>query len=96
MTESVDITIDTRPIFARQETPCAAIDQALADLQPDQQLVLLLPFEPVPLYTKLAAHGFSHRSSQLEDGTWRVEFRRTGQGEAPIPSLGGCGCHSHP
>ncbi|MBI2925134.1 MAG: DUF2249 domain-containing protein [Verrucomicrobia bacterium] len=69
--------LDTRPIFARGETPCGAIDQAVQELAPGQPLVLLVPFEPVPLYGKLARDGFSHQSQQMEDGTWRVEFRKT-------------------
>ena len=68
--------LDTRPIFARGETPCAAIDDATARLIPGQPLVLLVPFEPVPLYAKLNNQGFAHQAKQLADGTWRVEFRK--------------------
>ena len=68
--------LDVRPIFERGGTPCTAIDDAVAQLKPRQSLVMLVPFEPVPLYTKLANEGFSHTSEELEDGTWRVEFQR--------------------
>ena len=70
------IEIDARPIFERGETPCAAIEDATARLAPGQALVLLVPFEPVPLYTKLAREGFSHQAQRLADGTWKIEFRR--------------------
>jgi uncharacterized protein (DUF2249 family) len=70
------LVLDTRPLFARGETPCAAIDAAVNQLRPGQPLVLLVPFEPVPLYTKLGNAGFSHTTSRTEDGAWRVEFRR--------------------
>jgi len=70
------IELDTRPIFQRGETPCVAIEDATARVAPGQTLVLLVPFEPKPLYTKLSRDGFSHESRQLEDGSWRVEFRR--------------------
>jgi len=67
--------VDTRPIFAQGLTPCGAIDEAVAELMTGQILILLVPFEPVPLYAKLAKNGYSHQSKVLEDGTWRIEFR---------------------
>jgi uncharacterized protein (DUF2249 family) len=72
------IVLDTRPILARGQTPCQPIDEAVAGLIPGQSLVLIVPFEPVPLYAKLGRQGFTHQSKQLEDGAWRVEFRKTG------------------
>jgi uncharacterized protein (DUF2249 family) len=68
--------LDTRPIFEQGETPCHAIDEAVGRLVPGQSLVLLVPFEPVPLYAKLRNEGFAHESQQEADGTWRVEFTR--------------------
>ena len=69
------LILDTRPIFSRGETPCQAIDEAVASLVPGQKLQLIAPFEPVPLYAKFGAHGLSHRARQLDDGAWEVEFR---------------------
>jgi uncharacterized protein (DUF2249 family) len=66
--------LDTRPIFARGATPCEEIDAAAAGLLPGQSLILLVPFEPVPLYHKLGREGFQHETTQLEDGTWQTEF----------------------
>ena len=71
------IELDVRPIFERGETPCAVIDEATARVAPGQSLVLLVPFEPVPLYTKLARDGFTHQAQRLPDGTWKIEFRRS-------------------
>lgn len=70
------LVLDTRPMFARGETPCCAIDEAVEQVIPGQALVLLVPFEPKPLYAKLAAQGFSAKPSQQLDGSWRIEFRR--------------------
>ena len=70
------LLLDTRPIFERGENPCDAIDDSVAALQDQQPFVILVPFEPVPLYSKLRQEGFTHRSEQLQDGTWRVEFVR--------------------
>jgi uncharacterized protein (DUF2249 family) len=71
------LQLDTRPIFARGDTPCKAIDDATASLIPGQPLVLIVSFEPVPLYAKLGSQGFTHQTKQLADGAWRVEFRKT-------------------
>ena len=70
--------LDTRPIFAAGQTPCQLIDDAVATLRPGQPLVLIVPFEPIPLYAKLGNQGFSHCAEHLPDGSWRVEFRKTG------------------
>ena len=70
------LVLDTRPIFERGETPCGPIDNAISALEPAQPLVLLVPFEPVPLYAKLAKDGFSHQAERQPDGSWRVQFRR--------------------
>jgi uncharacterized protein (DUF2249 family) len=71
------VVLDVRPIFARGETPCGVIDETAARVQPGQRFVLLVPFEPVPLYTKLGRSGFTHLGSRCEDdGTWRIEFLR--------------------
>ena len=71
------LQLDTRPIFARGDTPCQAIDDATASLIPGQPLVLIVPFEPVLLYAKLGKEGFTHQAKQLADGSWHVEFRKT-------------------
>jgi uncharacterized protein (DUF2249 family) len=65
-------------MFERGETPCTAIEEATAKVAPGQALVLLVPFEPKPLYAKLGRDGFAHQAQQLEDGSWRIEFRRGG------------------
>lgn len=84
------ITVDTRPIFARGGTPCQAIDDAVAQTIPGQTLVLLVPFEPLPLYTKLANAGFTHATGKLPDGTFRIEFKREHAGSGVLePCAGG-------
>ncbi len=70
-----DRVLDIRPIFARGESPCDTIDGAVADLAPGQALVLLVPFEPIPLYTRLGRKGLTPQSRQLPDGTWEITFR---------------------
>lgn len=70
-------TVDARPILARGEEPFATIMAAVADLG-DEPLVVLAPFEPVPLEGVLGSQGFTHDTTELADGTWRTVFRRAG------------------
>ena len=70
------LVLDTRPIFGRGETPCQAIDEAVASLVPGQKLQLIAPFEPVPLYAKFRAQGFAHTARQMDDGAWEIEFHQ--------------------
>jgi uncharacterized protein (DUF2249 family) len=87
--------LDVRPIFAQGGSPCTNIDDAVASLRPGQSFVLLVPFEPAPLFAKLGAKGFSHKSLPQADGTWRIEFEPTG---APVPAGAApvsCACPGH-
>lgn len=94
VTMAEPVVLDVRPIFERNETPCEAIDAAAAQVIPGQSLILLVPFEPVPLYAKLQRLGFSPHPEQLEDGTWRIEFRRTEAAPAMgSPAVSCCGGH---
>jgi len=68
--------LDIRPIFAAGQSPCGLIDETVAQLLPGQDFVLIAPFEPLPLFTKLAALGFANRSESLPDGSWRILFTR--------------------
>ena len=74
--EGGQVVLDVRPIFERGETPCTAIDAAAAQVAPGQKLVLLAPFEPLPLYAKLARQGFQAAPQPQADGSWRIEFSR--------------------
>ena len=71
------LVVDVRPIFAKGGSPCNLIDESVAGLEPGQVFVLLVPFEPVPLYARLARAGYSHTAEKLSDGTWRIEFNKT-------------------
>jgi uncharacterized protein (DUF2249 family) len=89
------LVLDVRPIFAQGGSPCTTIDDAVASLRPGQTFVLLVPFEPAPLFGKLGAKGLRGKSELQADGSYRIEFT---PGE-PVPSgaaaVGGCGCGGH-
>jgi len=48
----------------------------VARLEGQEELELLAPLEPVPLYHVLGARGFSHETESLGKGDYRVVFRR--------------------
>ena len=67
--------VDARPILARGEEPFDTIMAAVGALEPGQPLVVLAPFEPVPLEGVLSAQGFSWEAETLDGGDWRVVFQ---------------------
>lgn len=87
--------LDVRPVFAQGGSPCGTIDEAVAGLAPGQAFVLLVPFEPVSLFSKLGAKGFSHRSVLQPDGSYRIEFIPGGPVLAGAAVEVGCGCSGH-
>ena len=68
--------IDARPIIAAGDEPFDAIMTAAATLSEGEDLVVLAPFEPVPLEGVLSSQGFSYEATDLGGGDWRVQFRR--------------------
>jgi len=68
--------IDARPIIAGGGEPFETIMAAVADLAADEELVVLAPFEPVPLEGVLSSQGFAYDAAEIGDGDWQVTFRR--------------------
>lgn len=70
------VTVDARPIIATGDEPFDAIMAAVAGLEDDEELVILAPFEPVPLEGVLSSQGFSYDAVAIGNGDWQVTFRR--------------------
>ncbi|WP_254763943.1 DUF2249 domain-containing protein [Natrinema marinum] len=68
-TESTERTLDVREIDG---PPFDDIVAALEDLESDQRLRLIAPFEPKPLYEELADRGFAYESEHRDGGVWHV------------------------
>lgn len=66
---------DARPILAAGGEPFDEIMAAVAGLAPDEELVVLAPFEPVPLEGVLASHGYTYEAKPLVGDDWEVTFR---------------------
>ena len=68
--------VDARPIIAAGEEPFETIMSAAASLVDGEDLVVLAPFEPVPLEGVLSSQGFTYDPEAMGGGDWRVTFRR--------------------
>jgi uncharacterized protein (DUF2249 family) len=69
-------TIDARPLIAAGDEPFDLIMTTVATLGEHEDLVVLAPFEPVPLEGVLGAQGFSYEAVELGADDWQVTFRR--------------------
>ncbi|MHB1739412.1 MAG: DUF2249 domain-containing protein [Actinomycetes bacterium] len=69
-------TVDARPIIASGAEPFETIMAAVGALGEDEELVVLAPFEPVPLEGVLSSQGFTYEAEDLGGSDWRITFRR--------------------
>ena len=69
-------SFDARPIIAARDEPFDQIMAAVGALEPDEEFVVLAPFEPVPLEGVLGAQGFTFEALDIGGGDWQVTFRR--------------------
>lgn len=95
------VTLDVRQEIRAGIEPFTKIMKTVGGLEPGQELRLLAPFKPLPLFSVLARKGFSHREQLIGDGEWEVVFSRTPEpayaepmpGTAPESS---CRCSAAP
>lgn len=71
-----ELVLDVRPILAAGEEPFDRIMQTVATLSSGQDLVVLAPFEPVPLEGVLGSQGFTYEAIEIGAGDWKVTFRQ--------------------
>lgn len=69
--------VDARPIIAAGGEPFETIMAAVAGLADGEDLVVLAPFEPVPLEGVLSSQGFAYEADEVGGGDWQVTFRRS-------------------
>ena len=76
---SQTVTLDVREEIRNGGEPFSKIMNAVAQLRPDENLLLLAPFEPQPLFGVLAKQGFKHSAREIESGDWEILFTRSGE-----------------
>jgi len=79
------ITLDVRDDIRSGREPFSKIMAATATLQPNDQLLLIAPFEPKPLFDVLRKLGFNHSAKPLGHGDWEVLFTRQANGLGASP-----------
>lgn len=70
------MNLDVREDIRQGREPFARIMTAVAGLGPNEDLRLVAPFEPIPLYGVLQARGFFHCTTPDENGDYTVLFTR--------------------
>lgn len=73
---------DVRPLVARGEEPLPSILHAIRKLPAGGQLILLAPFEPVPLLDLLGQQGHQTDSSQQAEDLWEIKITSGGADDA--------------
>lgn len=68
--------LDVRPELEAGGEPFVRIMEAAAEITPGASLVIVAPFEPVPLYSALGVQGFSHATHSVTADEWVVRFTR--------------------
>jgi uncharacterized protein (DUF2249 family) len=71
------VRLDVREDIRNGREPFARIMQEVAQLKSDEQLLLIAPFEPAPLYAVLTQQGFSRQTKPTETGDYEVLFTRS-------------------
>ncbi len=69
--------LDVRPELEQGGEPFVRIMEGAASVEPGGTLVIIAPFEPVPLYEVLGARGFSHVTEKVAADEWVVQFTRS-------------------
>jgi uncharacterized protein (DUF2249 family) len=71
------VQLDVREYILKGGHPFQKIMDAVAGLAANEKLMVIAPFEPVPLISVLERKGFSHSSNRLPSGDWEVVFSRS-------------------
>ena len=65
-------TVDLRPL---EEPPFDAVVDALGEFPPDEEVVIVAGFAPVPLYDALDARGVDYEAVRVGPDEWHVRIR---------------------
>jgi uncharacterized protein (DUF2249 family) len=68
--------LDVRPELEQGGEPFVPIMEAAEGIETGGTLVIIAPFEPVPLYAVLEERGFSHETEKVAADEWVVQFTR--------------------
>jgi len=69
--------LEVRPELEQGGEPFVRIMEAASSIKPGGTLVIVAPFEPVPLYAVLGAQGFAYQTEKEASDEWVVCFSRS-------------------
>lgn len=88
--------LDLRDDLRKGCAPFGKIMAAAANVKTGDSLLLLTPFEPVPLFSVMAQQGFTHSTTRTDSGDWEIQFTRNSTasvpGSASAVATSPCGC----
>ncbi len=70
------VVLDVRADLRGGNEPIKRIMATVRGLPAGQDLVLVAPFEPIPLYAVLERQGFAHATQQVGPEEWQIRFSR--------------------
>lgn len=73
------VKLDVREEIRGGREPFSRIMSVVAALKPDEDLLLIAPFEPAPLYAVLRQQGFVARPRPTAEGDYEVRFTRSSE-----------------
>ncbi len=82
MNNNATVLLDVREDIRNGREPFTKIMNAASGLRTGESLLLIAPFEPVPLFHILTKQGFRHSSHPNAAGDWEVLFERHAAAQA--------------
>jgi uncharacterized protein (DUF2249 family) len=76
MNNNNTVTVDVREDIRSGREPFSKIMNAASALRTNEQLLLIAPFEPAPLFRVMEKKGFRHTVQSNKPGDWEVLFIR--------------------
>jgi uncharacterized protein (DUF2249 family) len=90
MNNNPTVKLDVRDDIRNGREPFSKIMSAAAALRTDEQLLLIAPFEPVPLFRVMEKQGFRHKARRDDSGDWEVLFVRQSDVQSTGVTLAPC------
>jgi len=78
------VRVDVREDIKIGREPFVKIMLAVDGLTANEDLLLIAPFEPIPLFELLAMRGFSHIKRHTPAGDWEILFTRSNEAKTEI------------
>ncbi len=79
------VRLDVRPILGSGRDPFAEIMAVACNVPAGGSLVLIAPFNPMPLSEVMATKGFTSQAAQTAAGVWEITFVRLAAHPTPHP-----------